>query len=153
MAYITNKEREKTIKKINKGNGGRKIFVIMNLFLWLAFVTIFVVCAFLYEKASAGGVADNQYWYLSWNNIIHDNGDGTSTWLMPEGSQISLYGLLMVIFLCVLVASNIISTIIIISFESARKVTGKVNKLASSALSGKRRTSSSSADVKDRIGR
>ncbi len=148
MPFITNKERQKTIKKINRGNRGRKAFIIINLFLWLALVVMFLVAAILEGKNP------DKYWFFNWNNMpYYYDGSDVPHWHLPESCKISLYGLIMTIVLCWLVFSNILSTIFIFTFESAKTITGKVNKLASSALSGKKKSDSSYSDVKKRIGK
>ncbi len=138
MPFISNEERYKTIKKINKGNGGRKAVVTITLFLWLAYFVLFIVSSYLFS------IDKDKYYFFNWAGDIDVSGKGTG---------MSVFGICMIIIAMLILALNIISTIIVWSFSSPKDVTKKVNKLASSAISGKRTDKRVYKNVKERYGK
>lgn len=138
MPFISNEERYKTIKKINKGNGGRKAVVTITLFLWLAYFVLFIVSSYLYSSQP------DKFPFFDWTGDIDPTGKGTG---------MSIFGICMIVVAILILVLNIISTIITWSFPSPRDVTKKVNKLASSALSGKRTDKRVYKNVKERYGK
>ena len=142
MPYISNKERAKTIKKINKGNGGKKSLVTVTLFLWVAIVAFFIISSYLYSSDP------DKFWFFSWvMNETYSQKINTNAWSI----NMSPYGVCMMCGGVILLALTVLSTIVVWCFPSPANVTKKVNKLASSAISGKKSDRNSTKNVKERF--
>lgn len=128
MAFIKEKERNKQVKKINQKYGFRKFLVLVEILGLIAFIVVVIL---------------NSLGYLK---------DGTPLPYVKDGKLLP-FGWIMTAAASVLIILGVISVVFIFTFQDPYKVKGRIAKLESSAISGKKinKEESASKQVKDRV--
>ena len=122
MAFIKNTEREGLIKKINKSYGFRKFLITIEIFLLVGFIVMTFLSLYFTRKAGT----EETVW--SWFDT-DDTGKITGLTGMGIG---------MLVWAIVAAILALVSLILTWTLKSPKDTKAKMNKLESSALSGKR---------------
>lgn len=122
MAFIKNTEREGLIKKINKSYGFRKFLITIEIFLLVGFIVMTFLSFYFTQKGGAG--ADIWEWFKR-------DADDKITGLAPMGIGMLVWAIVAAIL-------ALVSLILTWTLKSPKDTKAKMNKLESSALSGKR---------------
>ncbi|MDR3257892.1 MAG: hypothetical protein LBT17_03775 [Mycoplasmataceae bacterium] len=136
MGFISNKEREKTSRKLYKGYGFKK---------WIIFFTLIigVICAIyifigIAAQAQWPGFENLPNWAF-----VAPGKDGKL--------ELTIYGVVATVLVCVEMLFGFISAILLLTISSPKTVTKNVNKLISSAIPGRRSGKGVASKAKNRI--
>lgn len=121
MAYISNKERDSLIKKTFDSYTARKIVIVFEVVLLIAYI----VMSFL-----------SFYW---WKKEVDEGNETKWAWFKDGGNfDFTLVGWIMLIAGIVIVILGVASIILIFTIKSPDKIRQVINKLDSSPLPGVR---------------
>ncbi|MDR0739927.1 MAG: hypothetical protein LBF00_03550 [Mycoplasmataceae bacterium] len=132
MPFISNKERVKVQKSLYKGYGFKKWILFTTLLLSIACITyiLLVILGELHiikiDSFKFVELTDDAYW------------------------QLTTYGIIAITLVSITLFGTLLSIILIFTMASPYKITGKVSKLTSSAVPGKKNAKSASRTIKDR---
>lgn len=135
MAFIKNSEREKLVKKTNQSYGLRKFIITAEIILLLAFIAVTIVSA---------------YFTSTWTDDVKP-----CPWAWFEVADgkivgLSVVGWAMFVAAIIVAALGITSLILTWTLKSPKDTRAKMDKLASSALSGKRASKKTAKVVRSR---
>lgn len=130
MAFIKQTEREKLIKKTEQNYGLRKFLITAEIILLIGFIVV----TFLSFFFSRQGGEEAKIW--EW----FQEDDGKITGLTPMGIG-------MLIWAIIVAGLGIASLILTWTLRSPKTIKKTINKLNSSALSGKRTKGKRAVDV------
>ncbi|WEK82836.1 MAG: hypothetical protein L3I91_01720 [Mycoplasma sp.] len=139
MAFISDKTRSKLVNSVTKYTVGRKVFLITSVILTVVY--LFILLASIFATAftdKLDGIIKDFVFY----NVGTDNKIVFTT-----------LGWVMLVTGCVCLVSLLLSIFITFSIPSPHKVKMNIDKLASSAIGGKRISNSESKSkvVKERF--
>lgn len=118
MAFIKDSERKALIKKTEQKYGARKFLITLELFLLLGFIAVTIVSAI---KTAQGD--ENWSWFLVEDGVI---------------KNLTMVGWIMLVVAAIVLGLGIASLILTWTLKSPSQIKANINKLNSSALSGKR---------------
>ena len=117
MAFIANKTRESLIKRINKSYKFRKFLISIEIILLIGFIVMAFLSTY-YQRQNP----DTKTW----------------SWFNSDTKKLTDMGWLMLAWAAVIAILGIIALILTWTLKSPSDVKKDINKLESSALSGKR---------------
>lgn len=126
MAFIKNTERESLIKKVNKSYGFRKFLITAEIILLIGFIVMTFVSGYFWGK-------QGQEW---------------AVWYDQTTNKLQPLGIGMLVWACVIVVFGLVALILTWTLKSPKDVKKEINKLETSALSGKKvKRSQTATDV------
>jgi hypothetical protein len=134
MAFISNKERQKTSARLYRGAGFRKFFILISLICCVlcALLVLLGLLVDLGKVKDAGAIS-----------LIEHNDSGNIS--------LTTYGIICAVITCVALVGGVISVILLFTMRSPRSVTRDVYRLTSSAIPGKRTSKHTASETRDRL--
>ena len=125
MAFISNEKREGLIKNVNQSYTWRKILVLVEIVLLIAFIVLV---------------------FLSWEKA-HDDPNSAWAWINND-NKLTTLGISMLIAACVITVLAVVTVVLIFTLRSPKSIKKDIKTLEGSALSGQRiKKNESAADV------